>query len=239
MGISLYDVSVADYLQTLEGVVGVLAKGLDHFTANKVDLAEIVETRVAPDMLPFRFQLQSVAHHSLGAIEGVKKGLFEPPPAAPAHDCRGLRQLVGNARDALQKVTSAEVNALEGKDVVFQFRDFEIPFTAEGFILSFSLPNFYFHATTAYDILRMRGVPIGKRDYMGPMRLKSRSGDRRHRTERPGGGTPATRPNSRRGGGRCEILIASSELLGADTQRARRHGEELNRHRLRIDASYP
>ncbi len=65
------------------------------------------------------------------------------------------------------------MNALEGKGVVFQLRDLKIPFTAEGFILSFSLPNFYFHATTAYDILRMKGVPIGKRDYMGPMRLKS------------------------------------------------------------------
>jgi uncharacterized protein len=48
-----------------------------------------------------------------------------------------------------------------------------MPFTAEGFLLSFSLPNFYFHATTAYAILRMKGVPIGKRDYIGQMRLKS------------------------------------------------------------------
>jgi uncharacterized protein len=172
MAISLYDLSVANYLQTLGGVVGFLQTGLDHFTANAVDLDEIVETRLIPDMLPFRFQLQSVAHHSLGAIEGVKKGLFQPPPQAPAYDYGGLQKLVGDAREALQRVTPAEVNALEGKDVVFQIRDFKMPFTAEGFLLSFSLPNFYFHTTTAYDILRMKGVPIGKRDYMGQMRLK-------------------------------------------------------------------
>jgi len=173
MAISLYDLSVANYLQTLGAVVGLLEKGLEHFSSQHVDLGEVVETRLAPDMLPFRFQLQSVAHHSLGAIEGVKKGLFAPPPAAPAYDYRGLQELVAGAQAGLQKVTPAEVNALEGKDVVFQLRDFKLPFTAEGFLLSFSLPNFYFHATTAYDILRTKGVPLGKRDYMGQMRLKS------------------------------------------------------------------
>lgn len=173
MAIALYDLTVANYLQTLGAVVGFLEKGLAHFTAGHVDLDEIVETRLVPDMLPFRFQLQSVAHHSLGAIEGVKKGLFQPPPQAPAYDYRGLQQLVADAQAALQNMKPAEVNALEGKDVVFQLRDFKMPFTAEGFLLSFSLPNFYFHATTAYDILRVKGVPIGKRDYMGQMRLKS------------------------------------------------------------------
>jgi uncharacterized protein len=173
MAISLYDLSVANYLQALGGVIGFLEKGVAHFATNGVDLDEIVETRLFPDMLPFRFQLQSVAHHSLGAIEGVKKGLFQPPPQGPAYDYRGLQQLVGDAREVLQKMTPAEVNALEGKEVVFQLRDLKMPFTAEGFLLSFSLPNFYFHATTAYDILRTKGVPIGKRDYIGQMRLKS------------------------------------------------------------------
>jgi hypothetical protein len=65
------------------------------------------------------------------------------------------------------------VNALEGQDVVFQFRDTKMPFVAEGFLLSFLLPNFHFHATTAYDILRSKGVPLGKRDYLGRLRLKS------------------------------------------------------------------
>src|SRR5262245_44908344 len=111
MAIALYDLSVASYLQTLGAVVGFLEKGRAHFAANGVDLDEIVETRLFPDMLPFRFQLQSVAHHSLGAIEGAKKGLFQPPSQAPAYDYRGLQELVGAAREALQKVTPAEVNA--------------------------------------------------------------------------------------------------------------------------------
>jgi hypothetical protein len=173
MATSLYDLSVANYLQTLGAVVGFLDKAAKHFEANKTDVDEVVETRLFPDMLPFRFQIQSVAHHSLGAIEGVKNGLFQPPPPAPTLDYRGLQQLVADARDALERLTPSEVNALEGKDVIFQLRDFKLPFTAVGFLLSFSLPNFYFHTTTAYDILRTKGVPLGKRDYMGQMRLKT------------------------------------------------------------------
>jgi hypothetical protein len=70
-------------------------------------------------------------------------------------------------------MTPAEVNACSGKDVTFQIRDNKIPFTAEGFIQSFSLPNFYFHATTAYDILRSKGVPVGKRDFLGKLAIKT------------------------------------------------------------------
>ena len=173
MSTSLYDLSVAGYLQTLGGVAGFLERGLAHFTEKNTDPNEIVETRLVPDMLPFRFQVQAVAHHSLGAIEGVKKGQFGPPANLPALDYRGLQTLVADTREALQRLEPAEINALEGSDVVFHIRDRQMPFTAEGFLLSFSLPNFHFHSTTAYDILRMKGVPVGKRDYLGQLRLKS------------------------------------------------------------------
>jgi hypothetical protein len=172
MSTSLYDLSVASFLQTLGAVSGFLDKGLAHFTEKKTDLNEVVETRLFPDMFPFRFQIQAVAHHSLGAIEGVKKGEFAPPQNLPAHDYRGLQKLVADTRESLQKLDRAEVNALEGRDVFFVFRDMKMPFTAEGFLMSFSMPNFYFHATTAYDILRTKGVPVGKRDFMGQLRLK-------------------------------------------------------------------
>jgi hypothetical protein len=91
----------------------------------------------------------------------------------PPLDYAALQKLVADAREALQKVTPAEVNALEGGDMEFQFRDFKMPFTAEGFLMSFSLPNFYFHAATAYDILRSKGVPLGKRDFMGALRMRT------------------------------------------------------------------
>jgi len=173
MATSLYDLSVATYLQTLNGVVHFLQRGLDHCQDNNIDLGELVETRLYGDMLPFRFQLVSVAHHSKGSIEGIKAGVFSPPSLVSEMSYADLQQLVAGARDDLQKLDPAEVNALEGKDVVFQFGNFKVPFTAENFVLSFSLPNLHFHATTAYDILRQKGVPLGKRDYMGPLRMKA------------------------------------------------------------------
>lgn len=173
MAVSLYDLSVTNYLQTLGAVEGFLGKSASHFSDSKVDANAVADERLAPDMLPFRFQIHSVVHHSLGAIRGVQAGVFAPPGPVPALDFAGLQKQVGEAREELQNLSPAEVNGLEGKDMVFQIRDNKLPFTAEGFLLSFSLPNFYFHATTAYDILRSKGVPLGKRDFLGRMRMKS------------------------------------------------------------------
>ena len=174
MAVQLYDISVAAYLQTLGAVIGFMDRGIAHCRDNNLDPEEIVETRLWNDMLPFRFQIVSVAHHSLGAIEGVKKGIFGPPTEQRPLNYAQLQQLAADTRDGLAKLTRDEVNALEGRDMTFQIGDrYKVPFTAENFLMSFSLPNFYFHATTAYDILRSKGVPIGKRDFMGQMRVKA------------------------------------------------------------------
>ena len=173
MAISLYDVSVTSFLQTLGGVSGYLDRGLSHFQDNNIDPEEVVSTRLFPDMLPFWFQISSVVHHSIDAIEACKAGVFSPGGAQPPLTYADLQKLVADARTALQAVTPDEVNALEGKDMFFQFGERKMPFTVEGFLMSFSLPNLHFHATTGYDILRTKGVPLGKRDYMGQLRLKA------------------------------------------------------------------
>src|SRR5687768_9700893 len=171
MAVSLYDMTVGTYLQVVPAVEGFLGKGFAHLKEKGSDPNEVVEARLFEDMLPFRFQVLSVANHSIGAIRGAKAGLFSPPPQ-PQLDYEVLQKTVTEAREALQQVTPAEVNALEGKDVTFQIGDRKIPFVAENFLLTFSLPNFYFHATTAYDILRTKGVPLGKRDFLGRMKIK-------------------------------------------------------------------
>jgi len=173
MGLPLYDVSVASFQQVLGGVAGFLEKGLTHCQSQGISLAELVETRLYPDMLPFRFQVIAVAHHSAGAIAGAQAGVFRPPSGPMNQDYAALQALIADARAQLDKASRESIDALQGRDVTFQMGDFKLPFTAEGFLMSFSLPNLHFHATTAYDILRMKGVPLGKRDYMGPMRLKS------------------------------------------------------------------
>lgn len=173
MAISLYDVSVASFLQVLGAAQGFLEKGLLHFKAAGVDPDEIVTTRLHDDMLPFRFQIVSVAHHSRGALEGARTGHFAPPGAVGDLDYAGLQALVADARAQLQSLTRDEVDALAGGDVIFRIGTREMPFTVENFLMSFSTPNLHFHATTAYDILRQAGAPLGKRDYMGQLRLKA------------------------------------------------------------------
>jgi hypothetical protein len=148
-------------------------KGLAHCRTSDIDPNELVEARLHNDMLPLRFQIVSVAHHSIGAIEGAKAGVFLPPGQSPPHDYAALQKMVADTRDALQALTPAEIDALEGSDMIFQLGNRKVPFIAEDFLMSFSLPNFYFHATTAYGILRSKGVPLGKRDFLGQLRIKT------------------------------------------------------------------
>ena len=171
MATSLYDMSVANYLQTVQAVAGLLNKSLAYCKEKGTEPTDIVESRLFSDMLPFRFQIVSVAHHSLGAIEGLKSGVFSPPGQTGPLDYQGLQKLIDDTNAGLQKLTPSEVDALGGRGVVFKVGDRQVPFTAENFVLSFSLPNFYFHATTAYDILRTKGVPLGKRDFLGQLRV--------------------------------------------------------------------
>lgn len=172
MAISLYDISVANYLQTLGAVSGVLERGLAHCREHSLDPEAIVKTRLHPDMLPFRFQIHSVAHHSAGAIAALESGVFRPDRGLQTADYATLQAQIAEARKALEKHTPQAVNAHEDGEVVFEAGELKRRFKAPNFLLSFSLPNFYFHAATAYDILRSLGVPVGKRDYMGTLRTE-------------------------------------------------------------------
>jgi hypothetical protein len=102
----------------------------------------------------------------------MKNGVFAPPSGKPDLDYAALQALVTGAHGELSALTPETVNALVGHDITFKLGDRLLPFTADGFLMSFSLPNFFFHATTAYDILRHRGAPLGKRDFVGKMKLK-------------------------------------------------------------------
>ncbi len=170
MSLSLYQVTVPSYLQITGSVAGLLDKAENHCRENGLPAEALTGIRLADDMKPFAYQITSVAHHSRGAIEGALRGLFSPDAATPPEDFDGLRQRLDEARDYLQRVTEEELDALEGQPMRFEMGNYKLDFTAESFLLSFSQPNFYFHATTAYDILRWQGLPVGKADFMGKMR---------------------------------------------------------------------
>ena len=172
MALSLYDISIPSYLQGLGAVAGFLEKGRAHCADQGGDTEALVGTSIHPDMLPLRFQVGSVRQHSLGTIEGIRSGRFAPWPMSAMPDSyAGLQEMIAEAATALEAVDRAELDARTGANMVFEVQGRELPFTTENFVLSFSLPNFYFHAATAYDILRMKDVPLGKRDFMGRMRM--------------------------------------------------------------------
>ena len=172
MSFSLYDVTVPSYLQITTAISGLLDTAISFSAENNLTETDILQAKLAEDMLPFAYQVCAVGSHSIGAIEGVRKGLFSPDLTPPPETFAALKQRLDDNLAALNNLKPDEINSLAGGDMRFEFGDYKIDFTAENFLLSFSQPNFYFHATTAYDILRMKGVPLGKSQFMGQLRTK-------------------------------------------------------------------
>jgi hypothetical protein len=171
VSLSFYEVSVGQYLQMLGATQHILRTAEANAEAGGIDLGAIVNFRLQDDMHPFSFQVVSIWHHSCGALVGMRDGLFEPPPSVDDTSWQGLSDLVDQAVDVLSHESEESMAALSDKTIVFRGGGMEIPFTNANFLLSFSLPNFYFHVTTVYDMLRIHGVPLGKLDFMGQMKM--------------------------------------------------------------------
>ena len=165
MRTSLYDLSVPTFLQTVRSVGGFLDRAATHFSNTGVDPDNFVNTRLFDDMAPFHFQIEAACHHSVWGVEALKTGAFTPPALVGPVPFTDLQAMIGKAETALEAFVPEEINDCAGKHLDLQIGPRRLAFTSETFILSFSLPNFHFHAVTAYNILRSRGVPLGKRDY--------------------------------------------------------------------------
>jgi hypothetical protein len=165
MPISLHAAFVPSCRQVIGGCIAVLDKARAH------GFADLAGATLAPDMLPLPFQVGQVAAHSAGAIAAVRSGRFSPGGALPAPDYDAFRDTLSAADAALADVTEAELEGMIGGTTIFAFRDRQMPFRSDDFLLSFSQPNFYFHATMLYAVLRAGGVPLGKMDYMGRPRI--------------------------------------------------------------------
>ncbi len=173
MALTLHSATIPSYLQILGSLSRLVGKAEAHCAEQGLAPAELIQARLIPDMLPFAYQVKSATVHSAGAIEGVRKGLFAPDTGPSPDTFAGLKERIDAAVTLLKSVEPAELESYIGRDVRFEFGERRMDFTAEEFLLSFSQPNFYFHATTAYDILRAKGMPIGKRDYTGRVRVKA------------------------------------------------------------------
>jgi uncharacterized protein len=167
MPLSLHVAFVPSCRQIIGGCLNVLAK------AEAAGIGDLATATLAPDMFPLAFQVQSVAGHSAGAIAAVRTGQFSPGGgfAMPDADYASFTAMLKDADAALATVTEAEMEGFIGGDTAFVFGERRMPFKSEDFLLSFSRPNFYFHASMLYGIFRNKGLPLGKKDFLGRPRM--------------------------------------------------------------------
>lgn len=172
MPLSLHAAFVPGALQMLGSTRHIVDKAEEWCAESGTAPHDLAGACLREDMLPFAYQVKSVATHTALALEGVRAGHFSPDMTPPPTEFDAMRAKLDAAVETLESASEDELESFIGKPMVFTIKDkFRLDFTAENFLLSFSQPNFHFHATTAYDILRMKGVKIGKGDYLGRMRL--------------------------------------------------------------------
>ncbi len=166
MFLSLYEASVPAFERSLTAFLGVLDKAEAHAKARKFDPANYLAVRLTPDMWPLTRQIQAFCDHAKNAA--FRLAGAEPPVIGNTETSTAeLRARILATLDHLKTVEAAAVDGAVDRDVVFPVGPNRIKMQGANYLLHFALPNFYFHLTTAYDILRASGVEIGKRDFLG------------------------------------------------------------------------
>jgi hypothetical protein len=166
MTISMYQASVPVYLTMLKALSHVLAKGEAHAAEKAIDPRSLIEARLAPDMYPLSRQVQIASDNAKGAtsrLAGREIPKFEDTETTFPE----LQARIAKTVDLLKGFAPADFDGAEERTIVIPSRQGELTFTGTQYLLHFALPNFYFHVTTAYDILRHNGVALGKSDYFG------------------------------------------------------------------------
>ena len=173
MPLSLHAAFVPSSLQMLGTASHLLRKTEAWCAEQECDHSKILSAQLIGDMLPFAYQIKSVAEHTAGAIKAVREGVATPDLNPPPVTFEALHAKLDDAKAFLKDLDEAEMEGWIGRDMLFEFKDTRIDFTAEDFLLSFAQPNLYFHTSAAYAIARHLGVQIGKADFLGRVRAKS------------------------------------------------------------------
>ena len=167
MTVSLYASSVGMYLRLLPLLSALLDKAAAHAKAEGVDVATLLEARLAPDMWSVTEQVRAVCNH---ATRGPARLAELPPPTYKGGDettVAGVKARIAWTLDFLKGVDKAKIEGAGERNITFPAGDTQHTMSGERYFNTFSLPNFYFHLTTVYDILRHEGVPLAKEDFIG------------------------------------------------------------------------
>ena len=166
MPVSMTQISLPIFVRHLNGLAGCMKKAQALYAEKKYDEASLLNYRFYPDMFSFARQVQAATDHARNCtalLAGVEAPKFEDNE-------KSLADLIARVEKTVAWLNSVKAEQLDGseaKPVTVKMRDRELNFKGLELLLNRSMPNFYFHATTAYDIIRHNGVEIGKRDFMG------------------------------------------------------------------------
>jgi len=166
MSITMHSASVPIFVRMLANVNTWLDKAEAHATAKKFDTSVYLTTRLSPDMLPFTKQIQiacDTVKFCVARLAGVDSPKFDDNETTLTE----LRERINATIAYVKSVPAEQIDGSEEKDITLPRRDGPIIMKGEAYLKHFVLPNFFFHLTTAYALLRHNGVEVGKMDYLG------------------------------------------------------------------------
>ncbi|MGB3739880.1 MAG: DUF1993 domain-containing protein [Pontixanthobacter sp.] len=173
MPITLHDAIVPTRLRTIAAMRTLVDRAERWCTEKGEPASAIIDASLADDMWAFGWQINSVWMHSAHALDAAMRGTFEPNFSDIPADFDACRAKLDRARDGCAACDADKLEARCDANIDFVMGGkTRMSFTGQDFLIGFSNPNFFFHATTAYDILRMKGLDIGKRDYLGALPIK-------------------------------------------------------------------
>jgi hypothetical protein len=166
MTLSIYQASVPVYTRRLEALWAILDKAAAYASQRKIDPAVLIQARLYPDMFTLARQVQISCGH---AIRGASRLSGAEPKSieSKTDSFDDLKGLIASTLEFLKSVDAKKMEGMEDREITFPIGDEKRTLKGRDYLLHFSLPHFYFHVTTAYDILRHNGLEIGKADFMG------------------------------------------------------------------------
>lgn len=166
MTLSMYQATVPVFARMLENLGGILAKAAAHAEAKKIDPAVFANARLAPDMFALARQVQIASDTAKGCVARLAGAEVPSYPDTEA-TFPELRERIARTLAFVRGFTAQQIDGAEERTVTLKLRGDEVKLRGEDYLLKLAIPNFFFHVTTAYDILRHNGVELGKTDYLG------------------------------------------------------------------------
>ena len=166
MSLSMYDASVPVLKHTLGSLAAILKKAAEHAVSKKIDAGALINARLFPDMFPLGKQIQIATDQAKGSaarLAGIDIPMFQDNETTFDQ----LQARIAKTIAFLDSIKAQQIDGSEERDIMLQLHDDKLEFKGKGYLINWVLPNFYFHVTTAYSILRHNGVNIGKNDFLG------------------------------------------------------------------------